>query len=385
MEQLTALLSQLVAIDSRNPDLVPGAPGESEIAQTIATLLAQAGVEVEIIGAEQGRPSVIGIVRGSGDGPSLLLNAHTDIVGFGNMADPLVPRIEQGRMYARGSYDMKSGLVAILQTAITLAHEGKLRGNLIITAVSDEEYASIGTAMAIEYLREQKIHVDAAVVTEPTELGLCVAHKGFVWATITTHGLAAHGSRPHEGIDAIMHMGRVLAALEQHQQRLQQRPAHPLLGHASLHASLISGGTGLSTYPDHCELQIEWRTMPGESPESIKAEIDAILAELSAADPQFKAEARLDLHQPALETPLDSPLVQIVQSVVDEQTGSLPSIMGVSFWMDSALLGAAGIPTIIYGPLGTGAHADVEWVDLASMQTCYEVLCETARRFCGTN
>jgi acetylornithine deacetylase len=379
----TDLLAQLVAIDSRNPQLDAHGPGEVAIAAATADYLRAAGLEVRLLEPVPGRPSVIARLRGAGDGPALLLNAHLDTVGFGAMAAPLTPRVEDGRLYGRGAYDMKGGLAAVLAAATQLAQGPPLRGDLIITAVADEEHASIGTEAAITHLRDSGARVDAAIVTEPTDLQLCVAHKGFAWAGVTTYGRAAHGSRRADGIDAIAHMGRVLAALERLDAQLQERPAHPLLGHGSLHASLIGGGSELSTYPARCRLDFERRTLPGETAESVMAELNVILHELSAHDPRFSATAELTLFRPPLETSLDQPIVVALAQAGRQVIGQTPPIAGATFWMDAALLGAAGIPTAIFGPRGAGLHADVEWVDLASVQACAEVLVAAARSFCG--
>lgn len=376
------LLRLLVSIDSRNPALVPGAPGEAQLATTLADWLVEAGLEVELIDTDSGRPTVIGWLRGTGGGKTLLLNSHTDTVGFGDMHEPLTPRVEQGRLYGRGSYDMKGGLVAILQATAALARGPRLAGDLVLTLVSDEEHASRGTEAAIAHLQAKGARVDAAIITEPTDLQLCLAHKGFFWATITTQGVAAHGSRRADGVDAIAHMGRVLVALEQLDEELQTRPAHPLLGHGSLHASLISGGTGLSTYPPHCTLQIERRTLPNENAESVLRELNAILDRLHAADPRFQGQVTLDMFRPSLGTPADTPIAQALHTAATDVLGAPPPHIGATFWMDSALLDEAGIPTVIFGPRGAGLHADVEWVDLASVDTCATVLEQTARAFC---
>lgn len=383
MVTTTELLARLVAIDSRNPLLDAQGPGEAMIATATAEYLGAAGLEVTLLETVPGRPSVIARLRGAGGGPTLLLNAHLDTVGFGAMAAPIVPRIEAGRLYGRGAYDMKGGLAALLAAAAQLAHGQLLRGDLIIAAVADEEHASIGTEHVIAHLRDTGMCVDAAIVTEPTDLQLCVAHKGFAWASVTTHGRAAHGSRRADGVDAIAHMGRVLAALERLDAQLQDRQAHPLLGHGSLHASLISGGSELSTYPARCRLDLERRTLPGETAESVAAELAALLHDQSAHDPHFSAAAELTLFRPPLETSTDQPIVMALAHAGQHLIGQPLPIAGATFWMDAALLGAAGIPTAVFGPRGAGLHADVEWVDLASVQACADVLVATARSFCG--
>ena len=383
MNQLQDLLAQLVAIDSRNPALAHDGPGEAAIAEVVAMFLRAGGLAVELAEPQPGRPSVIGRLPGAGGGRVLLLNAHMDTVGFGAMPSPLVPRVEEGRLYGRGAYDMKGGLAAVLVAAATLARGERLRGDLIVTAVADEEHASIGTEAVLAHLQAAGVRADGAIVTEPTDLQLCVAHKGFAWATITTHGRAAHGSRRADGIDAIAHMGRVLGALERLDDELQARPAHPLLGHGSLHASLIDGGTELSTYPARCVLKIERRTLPGETSGSVAGEIAAILDRLRADDPRFSAEAELTLFRPPLETAASEPIVAALAGAAAHALSAPPPLVGATFWMDAALLSAAGIPTAIFGPRGAGPHADVEWADLASVQICAEVLVDAARAFCN--
>jgi acetylornithine deacetylase len=383
MTVLDELLDQLVAIDSRNPGLSADAPGEAAMASFVADYLRNASLQVKWLETHPGRPSVIGILHGQGGGRNLLLNAHTDTVGFAAMENPVVPRIENGRMYGRGALDMKSGLAAILATAAELARGSRLRGDLIVTAVADEEHASIGTEDAIAYLQAADLHAHGAIIPEPTDMQLCIANRGFAWITIVTHGRAAHGSRRAEGIDAVAHMGRVLVALEQLDAQLQTRPAHPLLDTSALHASLIHGGSELSTYPARCELQIERRTLPGETPETLIGEIEALLDVLRAADPTFSASAELTFFRPPMETSREAPVVAALASAAEVALGAPPPVIGATFWMDSALLSDVGIPTAVFGPRGAGLHSDVEWVDLASVQSCADILLATALSFCG--
>lgn len=375
-ETLTDLLAALVRIDSTNPALVPGGAGEAALARFVADWLARHGIQAEFDEAAPGRPSVIATVKGRGGGRSLLLYAHLDTVGTAGMARPFEPVSAGGRLFGRGSYDMKGGLAACL-FALLDAQAARLRGDVILTAVADEEHASLGMQSVLK-----RVSADAAIVSEPTELDICVAHKGFTWHEIITHGRAAHGSRPDLGRDAIAHMGRVLGKMEALGQQLAARPAHPLLGHASLHASLISGGQELSSYPERCALLLERRTLPGETPEGVGRELEALLDEL-AADPDFRAEQRLGLAREAFSIPPDAPVVQTLQRAATRLLERPPALVGQGFWMDSALLAAAGIPTVVFGPSGAGAHAREEWVDLASVAACREVLSATARDFCA--
>jgi acetylornithine deacetylase len=260
-EPVISLLRNLVAINSVNPSLVPGAPGEGEIAAAIAASMRQIGMDVEVDEVAPGRPNVVGVLEGRTSGRSLMLCGHTDTVGVDGMAAPFDPLERNGRLYGRGAQDMKSGLAAMIDAARLVARTGLRAGRLLVAAVIDEEYASIGADALVARWR-----ADGAVVTEPTDLEVAVAHKGFAWCEVETRGRAAHGSRPREGRDAIVRMGRVLHALEALDRDLQAREPHALMGTASLHASIIAGGRELSSYPDRCVLQYERRTIAGETP-----------------------------------------------------------------------------------------------------------------------
>src|SRR6266540_477813 len=313
-EGLEELICQLVAIESVNPDLVLSGSGEGAIARFVASWLADAGLDVEIVEPVPGRPSVVGVLRGSGGGSSLMLNAHMDTVGAGGMPDAFTPVVRDGRVYGRGAYDMKASLAAIMITAREARVLG-LKGDLVIAAVADEEVASLGTSAVLERFR-----ADAAIVTEPTELRLCLAHKGFVWLEVETTGIAAHGSRADLGVDAIALMGPVLTRVLDLENSLRVGRRHPLLGTGSIHASLIEGGQELSTYPSRCLVKIERRTIPGEDAESILTEIDG---------------ARLLLERPPSELAADHPLAVAVAKAAGN-----PEQIGVAYWMDMALTNA---------------------------------------------
>jgi len=377
MNEITTLLQQLVAIDSINPDLVAGGAGEREIATFVANWLKQAGVEVTLDEPVPGRPNVVGIVRGTGGGRSLLLNAHMDTVGVAGMQRPHEPVVEGNRLYGRGAYDMKGGLAAIMMAAAQ-AKQLSLRGDVILTAVVDEEYASLGTQSIVK-----QWHADAAIVAEPTELCLCVAHKGFQWLEITTQGKAAHGSRPDLGIDDIVKMGYVLVGLERLDRSLRATPSHRLLKSGSLHASLIEGGQELSSYPERCTLQVERRTIPGETPARVETEIRELLGEIQRADPTFLASVKTTLVRDPFEVAENAHIVQTVSRQAASLPGSAPEIVSNAAWMDAALLTSAGIPTVVFGPGGAGAHAVIEWADLEQVQQCSDILLATIQEFCA--
>lgn len=381
-ERLERALRALVSTDSVNPGLVPGAAGETAIAEVTADLFRDAGLEPVCFEPVPGRPSVVGRLPGSGDGPVLMLNAHYDTVGVEGMDDPFGAKVEDGRLYGRGAFDMKGALAACIEAAAALSEAGsRPASGLLVAAVADEEHASIGTADLIERRRDGELRFDAAIVTEPTDLGLCVAHRGFTWLEVRTKGRAAHGSRYREGIDANVRMGRVLGRLERLLAELQSRPGHALLGPPSLHAARLEGGVGISTYAPECTLQVERRTVPPETREDVEGEIAAILSALRDEDAGFEAEWRTLFHREPFETTADAPIAAAVARAAETALGRRPEVMGDSPWMDSALLAAAGVDTVVIGPGGGGAHAAVEWVDLESCVRLAAILAECAASF----
>jgi acetylornithine deacetylase len=356
---LDELAAALVAIDSVNPALVPGGAGEREIASFAADWCADHGLDVELLGNE--RPSIVATKHGSGGGRSLLLNGHLDTVGVAGMEAPFEPRVEDGRLYGRGAYDMKGALAAIMLAA---AEATGLRGDVIVTLVADEELGSIGTEAVVE-----RVHADAAIVVEPTELHVAVAHRGFVGFELRTSGVAAHGSRPDLGVDAIAKMGPVIVALAELDERLQTGPHHPLVGSASLHSSLIEGGQELSSFPASCVLTGERRTIPGETVDQVEQELRE-----AAGD----AELRLIASRDPLPAEPGHPFVELVGKVAEAG-----EYVGAPFWTDAALIAGAGIPTVLFGPAGEGAHAEVEWVDLASLDRVRDVVGRVAAEWCA--
>jgi acetylornithine deacetylase len=367
------VLARLVRIPSVNPALAPGeGTGEEAVARFAVEWLTARGVRAWLEEAAPGRPNAVAEV-GGGDGPTLVLCAHLDTVGTAGMEiPPFEPRVEGGRLYGRGSYDMKGGAAAILAALAALAREG-LTGRVLGALVCDEEYASIG---ASDFVRRHR--ADACIVTEPSEGRLILAHKGFVWLELVTRGVAAHGSRWDLGVSAIGRMGRIVAALEELDRTELRRRVHPLVGPASLHCALIEGGTGLSTYAAECRLSVERRTLPGETTAQVVAEVEAAVRRAGE-----EAEVRVLLDRPPLECDRDADIARCVRSAAAAVTGAEPEEAGVAYWMDAAVFAGAGVPTVNYGPAGAGAHAAVEWVEVDSVVTCARVLVEAARAFCA--
>ncbi len=372
-------LARLVRINSINPTLAPGAPGEKEIAAFIAESLRACGLAVETLEPAPGRTSVLGRLPGSGGGRSLMLQGHCDTVDIAGMAEPFSGATRDGKLYGRGACDMKGSLAACMAAAKALHDSGtRLRGDVLVAAVADEEYGSLGTSDMLA-----RVHVDGAIVTEPTNLEVCLAHKGYLWIRVETAGRAAHGSKFALGIDANMKMGQFLAGLSELERDLRARPPHPLVGPPSLHAALLSGGAGLSTYAPSCTVQIERRTVPGETEAQATAEIQAIVDRLSAQDADFHATVHAFFVRDPFEVPATARIVKAVDRAAAKVRGCPAAHIGDTPWMDAALLQAAGVETVVCGASGAGAHADVEWVDVESVITLAEILAETAVDYCA--
>jgi acetylornithine deacetylase len=371
------LLRDLVAINSVNPSLVPGAPGEGEIASAIAEHMRQIGMDVEVEEVAPGRPNVVGVIEGRSPGRSLMLCGHLDTVGVDGMAAPFDPLEKDGRLYGRGAQDMKGGVAAMVDAARLVTERGLRAGRLLIAAVIDEEYASIGADALVVRWR-----ADGAVVTEPTDLEVAVAHKGFAWCEVETRGRAAHGSRPREGRDAIVRMGRVLHALEALDRDLQSREPHALMGTASLHASIITGGRELSSYPDRCVLHYERRTIAGETPAMVEQEMADLIGTLHAGDPDFEASARMTVSRPAYEIARDHALPQALARAATRACGATVPFSAMTFWTDAAALGGAGIPSVLFGPGGAGLHGIEEYVIVDDVLRCRDALAALALDWC---
>ena len=379
-ESLLTILQKLIQIDSVNPSLSGQGTGEALIARYIGAYLNKLGLAVRFQEIEKNRVNVLGILKGTGGGPSLMLNGHTDTVSADNMeTDPFAAEKKGGKIYGRGALDMKAGVAALIMAAQTIIEAGiKLKGDLILTLVADEEYASIGTEAVVD-----EYSADAAIICEPTDLAIVTAHKGFAWIKIEIFGQAAHGSLPHRGIDAIAKAGKVLAAIETLGETDLNQKSHPLLGSPSIHASLIEGGTELSTYPDYCKIELERRNLPGEDRKAVTAEIQDLLQNIQRQDDRFKADFDVFFFRPAFEISPDQPIVQTVSRSYESTFNKPPGFEGMWGWLDSAILAQAGIPAVIFGPSGDGAHAAVEYVDVDSVITTAEVLVRSITNFCN--
>ena len=375
-----ALTRALVALDSRNPSLATDGPGEAAAAQFLAETLRAWGFTVHLVEALPGRPNVLARIGGGHGGFSLLLNGHLDTVGVEGMTHaPFDPVVRDGRLYGRGSCDMKAGIAAMCAAAARAAAAVELGGEVIITAVIDEEYTSHGTRALLDL----GVRAHAAIVTEPTRLAICPAHRGFTWADVTVEGRAAHGSRYDVGVDAITHAGLLLAELHAYEHEVLVTRTHPLLGRASLHAGVIGGGIGPSTYPDRCTFSLERRTLPGEQDADLGRELDAAIARVRARVPDFRAHYTLGVGQAPNDVPADHAIVAALAQACHDSGRAAP-IEGLSCWTDAALLSAAGIPAVCFGPGDIAlAHAAEEYVPVDEIAQATDLLTRTITAWCG--
>lgn len=373
MTPLVEILRHLVAMNSVNPTLA-GGPGEAQLARWIVAWLRERGVESVLQEVAPRRPNVIAHIAGRGEAPPLLLNAHLDTVGVEGMEKPFLLWADGDRLRGRGSYDMK-GSIAIMLSLAEIFIQSPPPGDLWLTLSVDEEDRSLGSEMLIqEWLPTLTTPPAAALVLEPTEEGIGIAHKGFGWYEMQVRGRAAHGSRPEEGIDAIAPLSAALGTLLELERTFSAGECHPLLGRPSLHASTIQGGSGWSIYPASATLRWERRTLPGESEAALEAELGRVIAAAAGVN-ESTVEGHCAFGRAPLGTPPDSALVRLVQSVHPDG-----ELVGLSFWTDGALFSGAGLPTVIYGPIGHGAHAVDEWVSAASLRRVREVVRQVIER-----
>lgn len=379
----TDLLARLVAIDSVNPALSPGAPGERAITDFVAGWLADHGVEVSEVPCEgdTDRPSLLCRVPGTGSGPSLMLYAHTDTVGVADMDRPFAATVRDGALYGRGAWDMKGSLASLMRIAADIAAR-PCAGDVRLMIVADEESDSRGTEAVLRRLAQQGIRPAGCIVTEPSGLRVMTGHRGFATATIVTHGRAGHTARRDQGVDAIAMMARVIVALNDLDSRMSGEAGHPLLGHEAVVVSLVRGGSELFTYPAECRAQLVWRMLPGRSRTALTAEMDRIFTALKARDAHFDARLTWEHWREPLLTD-ETDITRALAAAARAELGAPPEVCGAPWWTDAALIAGAGIPTVIFGPPGGGIHARDEWVDLEGLACFERIILNVTRSFCA--
>ncbi len=384
-ELAVALTAELVAIDTTNPALVVGAPGEKVAVEHLRQRLSSAGFGVEVVESGSGRPSLLAWHSGPQPGRTLVLDGHLDVVGAGVMRRPFEPRVDADRMTGRGTCDMKAGVAAMVVAAEEAARHG-LAGTVVLALVADEEAASVGTEAVLPVLDRLGLVPDACVVGEPTWLDLASAHRGYAVVEMVLQGTAAHSSQPELGVNALTHLGRLLGMVERADTTLRAGPAHPVVGHGSWTATVAQAGEAPFTVPDRASTLLERRTVPGESAAGALDDVRAMLAELTAADPTVSAEARLVTWRDGWQLgtdPATERLVGLFTAALPRHGAAAPAQVGFPYWMESAMWQAAGIPTLVCGPAGGGLHADHEWVDLAQVRAYAGALVDVVGGFCG--
>lgn len=373
--ELVRLLCELVSIESVNPSLKGGERGEGALAGYVSDYMARLGLEVESQPVLPGRANVLGRLKGSG--PGLLLEAHMDTVTLEPMAEALVPRVRDGRVYGRGACDTKASLAAMLYSLKLLReHAAGDHAAVLLAATVDEEV----TFQGVLALANSRPEAAGAVVGEPTDLVPVIAHKGVVRWRIRTVGRAAHTSKPEEGNNAIYQMVEVIRALhEQIEPRLAGR-AHPFAGAPSICVSVIQGGLQINIIPPECVIEVDRRTVPGETHEQVLAEIDHALDEIRRREPTFIIERQDPM---VADWPLyTSPDSMIVRAAVDAcravrgpvEPGAAP------YGTDASKLSElAHIPSLVLGPGSiTQAHTDDEWVSVEQLVRAAEIYAQIA-------
>ncbi len=378
-----ALCQAMVAVPSVNPVLEAGGAGEGAMANLCAEWLGGWGYSVELVEVAPARWNVVARLGRPESGRRLILNGHLDTVGVEGMAgDPFAGTVEDGMVWGRGACDMKGGLAIILATAAELAPrlggpDPAMDGELVVALTADEEHASVG----MQHFVEGDLRADGAVVCEPTSLAVMPAHKGFLWVEAEFRGVAAHGSRPEKGVDAILHAGRFLAALDDLEAKLKDGPPHPLLAFPSFHAGTIQGGSAPSVYPHRCDVVLERRTLPGEGKDEVFQPFAEALRKLVETVPALDAEIRPGLYRPGTEVAPDSDLVRTLLGAMEAE-GVGAGLEGMTAWVDAAFLNEAGVPAVCFGPGSIAqAHSAEEWVPADELEVGARVLTRFTEEF----
>lgn len=372
---LVSDLSDMIRIPSINPcnEKTMGPPAEAAMADYFETRLRDLGLEVDSCDVESGRRNVWGRLKGSGTGPTILLAGHLDTVGVVGYDGPFVPKVEDGKIYGRGSCDMKAGLATYLEVVRILMHSGTtLAGDLIIAGVVDEEHGMIGS---VDFGLNGP-PVDYAIVAEPTRLAICPAHKGQICMTITTRGLATHSSMPENGINAIYHMAAMVTALQEYARQLTQRTPHPMCGTPTLSVGVIRGGDNACAVPDFCEVEIDRRVIPGETYETVISELTEVFEALRETTPNLKYEfSKPFLNAPPLATPVTSPLMTALQGGAQAELGKAPMVHPFPGATDAPNFNC---PTLIFGAGDLAqCHSLNEYIEIDEIEVAVKIYLRT--------
>jgi acetylornithine deacetylase/succinyl-diaminopimelate desuccinylase-like protein len=376
------LLSDLIRIDSVNPWLVPGGAGEGGIGDYVAHWLEPLGLEVKLDEVEEGRSNLIARLPGTDGGKSLCLYAHLDTVGYANWEDrALVPRVEGDRLYGLGAVDDKGHCAVAMLVLKSLVKRGvRLRGDLIVALLVDEEGTSSGTMHFVKHYNP-----DVAIIMDSPSgpLKVIVTHQGFGWLDIVVKGKAAHGCEPEIGVDAIAHMAEVIVRLQQLDREKFALAPHPLNGKVTFHMGTIVGGTDYATYPEWCKLGLEIGFQPGEIVDDYIAEIEDVLQEVKSTYPNFSGAVRLNIARPPFEAQGREGLWEVLSEEITNLYGQSPEAVGLNTWADTALFQEAGVSSLMISATGANLHSPDEWVSLTDLAKLKEIIEATVKRYCA--
>jgi len=368
-EPSVKLLSDLIAIPSVNPmgrEPSPGERFEEDLSRYLFDFLQRRGLDVEMEVVSPGRPNLLARVD-IGAPETVLLEAHLDTVGAENMViDPFTPTIRDGRIYGRGSCDTKGSLAAFVWAVSSLIEaKGKFSRNVLLAAVVDEEYGFTGAKHAVR----RGLRADFGIAGEPTRLSIVRAHKGVMRWNITARGAAAHSAYPDRGRNAIYSMARLISRLEEYAGTLGAGAAHPLLGSPTISIGVVEGGEAVNIVPDRCRIQVDRRTIPGETTDSILQPLRDMVSRME----DIVLEAPY-LDVPGMEVLSDSPPVAHLGDAIRKATGDVAS-EAAHYATDAGLYNAAGIPTVVFGPGDIRqAHTDAEYLDLEEFQQAVRII-----------
>ena len=373
-EEAVSLISDLVRMDSVTPWLVEGGAGEAEVVDYFTRWVADLPVEIEIQEIAPGRRNFLATLRGTGRGPVLCVNAHSDTVGYAGWPDEaLIPRLDGERLYGLGAADDKGCCAIALLALREIARSGvALRGDLVVACVADEEGVSIGTEHLVTTL-----HPDLAIVLEADALPkVIVEHQGFGWLDIEITGRAAHGSAPDAGVDAIVGLAEVLTRLRRHDLEHFAGVPTPRNGKTVFHTGTVRGGTDYATYPSRAVVGIEIGSQPGETMADRVREIETMIADVAALMPGLRGEVKVRLDREPFLAEGHEELLASLNRAAESLWGHELESVGLNAWTDAALMQAAGTPTVMFGPLGGNFHSPQEWVSIPEVVACVDLLVE---------
>ena len=361
-EWMFGILGEMILIRSENPFEDPPMEGyrEKEMADYLAGQLSALGLKVETREVRPGRPNVFGFLNGKKGQAALMLASHMDTARTTGYPGAYDVRFEGGRLHGRGACDMKASLAAYLGVVKALRESGeRLNGNLIVCGIVDEEYHMLGS----KAIGQGGRMADQGIIGEPTNLKICPSNKGRVSTKFITRGRAAHSSVPEKGVNAIAKMAKVIQAFDDYNRELLGRTPHPLCSHGRFTPGMIRGGVQVNMVPDYCELEVDRRTLPGESLESVYAEFHERVRKAAEGDPDFVCE----ITDPtwliaANDISPDEPVVAALREAHRGLFGKDPGVEAFAAGSDAPYM---GFPTVLCGPGSINqAHTTCEFVDL---------------------